>query len=221
MAIFQRDTTLTSDLLRVITSLPNLTKLEINGHSSGSYDPRLLCGLASTARTVQEGGTKKGLKDLRLILPDRAVAEVLLELVPELAGKKGGEDDGGEDPGTAMDCGLTGLEIISQVRSASLYPSAVANTVRWLVLPGRTVYRRRPLHLPRSVSVQPPLVQAPRMWSRRSQRRVRRAKKRDGLFGGFGLGWRESGEPPHLLMRLRRRGCVELIHRGLSAVTAW
>jgi hypothetical protein len=127
MAIFQRDTTLTSDLLRVITALPNLTKLEINGHSSGSYDPRLLCELASTARTAQEGGAKKGLKDLRLILPDRGLAEVLVELVAELAGKKGGEGDCGEDLGTAVDCGLTGLEIISQVRSASLNRSAFCN----------------------------------------------------------------------------------------------
>ncbi len=109
----------------MITSLPALFSLEINGHSSGSFDASLLPHLAqSSGHTNQSDGPsdeearprhssacdprqrrRRRLRELKLILPDRAVMDALLPLVQGLAVEDGEES------------GLAGFEIISQVSS--------------------------------------------------------------------------------------------------------
>jgi hypothetical protein len=84
-------------MLQAIASLPQLTKLEINGNSKWSYDPTLLNNLHR-------------LQELRIVLPDRKVAENLKTLV-KLRAESSSTTDG--DPTTPRQ-GLRVLELISQ-----------------------------------------------------------------------------------------------------------
>ncbi|KAJ9103208.1 hypothetical protein QFC21_002631 [Naganishia friedmannii] len=94
-----RNKTLRSSMLEAIASSRNLTKLEINGNSKWAYEPVLLNNL-------------ERLQELRIILPDRKVAEnlkTLLQLRTESSpsNKKG-------DTTTTSRRGLQVLELISQ-----------------------------------------------------------------------------------------------------------
>jgi hypothetical protein len=82
-------------MLQAIASLPNLTKLEINGNSKWSYDPILLNNLHR-------------LQELRIVLPDRKVADNLKTLVKLRAEST---DEGNL---TSSRRGLRVLELISQ-----------------------------------------------------------------------------------------------------------
>ncbi|GHJ88840.1 hypothetical protein NliqN6_5242 [Naganishia liquefaciens] len=94
-----RNRTLRSSMLDALATLPRLSKLEINGNSKWSYDPVLLNNLDR-------------LQELRIVLPDRRVAENLKELVKlRAAATKTATTNSGNvtQPG-----GLRVLELISQ-----------------------------------------------------------------------------------------------------------
>lgn len=82
-------------MLEALATLPRLSKLEINGNSKWSYDPTLLNNLHH-------------LQELRIVLPDRKVAENLKELVKLRATAATPTADGGRRGGLRV------LEIISQ-----------------------------------------------------------------------------------------------------------
>lgn len=96
-AASQRNRTLRSSMLQAIAALPNVTKLEINGNSKWSYDPTLLNNLYR-------------LQELRIVLPDRKVAENLKTLVKLRAECTSTNEGDPASPGT----GLRVLELISQ-----------------------------------------------------------------------------------------------------------
>lgn len=86
-------------MLDALASLPRLSMLEINGNSKWSYDPILLNNLHR-------------LQELRIVLPDRKVAENVKELVKLRAASTDtatADSDGLTRPG-----GLRVLELISQ-----------------------------------------------------------------------------------------------------------
>lgn len=86
-------------MLDALATLPRLSTLEINGNSKWSYDPVLLNNLCR-------------LQELRIVLPDRKVAENLKELVKLRAAftdTNSADSDRSTHPG-----GLRVLELISQ-----------------------------------------------------------------------------------------------------------
>ncbi|KAJ9097422.1 hypothetical protein QFC19_006792 [Naganishia cerealis] len=93
-----RNKTLRSSMLEAIASLKSLTKLEINGNSKWAYDPILLNNL-------------ERLQELRIILPDRKVAENLKTLLKSRSESLQGDGEGNI---ITRKSGLQVLELISQ-----------------------------------------------------------------------------------------------------------
>jgi hypothetical protein len=89
-----RDSTLSSNMLETLATLPKLRRIEINGHSIGIFDPKLLWKLGQ-------------IKEISVVLPDRDVVMAIAGLAILL------HESGG---------GLEGLEIIAQVRNAISNP---------------------------------------------------------------------------------------------------
>ncbi|KAJ9119119.1 hypothetical protein QFC22_003610 [Naganishia vaughanmartiniae] len=94
-----RNKTLRSSMLEAIASSPRLTKLEINGNSKWAYDPVLLNNL-------------ERLQELRIILPDRKVADNLKTLL-QLRSESSPSSKAGDAISTSKR-GLQVLELISQ-----------------------------------------------------------------------------------------------------------
>jgi len=59
-----RDKSMTSKMLRTLSKLQRLTRLELNGRTWSTYDPRLLTGL-------------KHLKEIKLHTPDREMMKAI------------------------------------------------------------------------------------------------------------------------------------------------
>jgi hypothetical protein len=84
----QRDKSLTPALVERMSELPGLRSLEISGHSYRYYDAKLL-------------GSMPHLEDLRVMMPDSAFRDVLVDVVKRLDARRTG--------------GLRGLGIICRV----------------------------------------------------------------------------------------------------------
>lgn len=67
-----RDGSLTSDIIRSLSSLQNLSQLEINGHDQGNYQARILLQLTR-------------LSTITIIMPSAAVITLLPEWFEALA----------------------------------------------------------------------------------------------------------------------------------------
>ena len=84
----QRDKSLQPTLVERISVLPQLSSLEISGHSYRYYDPRLL-------------GQLESLEDLRIMMPDSTLRDALVDIVQTLDSRPSG--------------GLKGLGIVCRV----------------------------------------------------------------------------------------------------------
>jgi hypothetical protein len=121
-----RDSTLSSNMLETLATLPKLRRIEINGHSIGIFDPKLLWKLGQ-------------IKEISVVLPDRDVVMAIAGLAILL------HESGG---------GLEGLEIIAQVRNATgnpirRVPTDFSNNI------GPLVHQRRVYDRPSALSGTP------------------------------------------------------------------